>query len=233
MAGASNLASEAENLTKDPAAPAVSPTDKTTPEKTSLAKIPLWKIPGLPTALISFFLYCATETTAMLWSATYFVTAFQMSADRAAAAASAVFIGLTASRIVAGFIANRVSNQFFLFAYTPLMILGVVLLLIPAPPVLGVIGLIIFGFGCGPIYPTTIAETTRRFGAENTERLMGFQMGVAYIGMLTIPPSIGLLITRIHPGFFSGLLLLMTFAMLCTLISLERMVSARERNYAR
>lgn len=194
----------------------------------SPAKTPLWKIPGLPTALLSFFLYCATETAAMLWSATYFVTAFAMNADHAAAAASAVFIGLTVSRILAGFLANKVSNQFFLFAYTPLMILGLILLLIPAPPSLGIVGLVIFGFGCGPIYPTTIAETTRRFGSENTERLMGFQMGVAYIGMLTIPPIIGLLITRVNPMLFASILLIMTVAMLFTLIALEKMVARRE-----
>lgn len=191
--------------------------------------VPFWRIPGFPTALGSFFLYCGAEMSAMLWSATYLVAAHGLSADFAAAGASAVYIGLTASRVFAGFIAPRVSNQFFLFGYAAIMVAGATLVFVPGSAVFSLVGLAVFGFGCGPIYPTTISETARRFGAHNTERLMGIQMGLAYLGMASVPPLVGLLITRVDPGLFPVVLLAMTLGMLGAMAALERMVRRRER----
>lgn len=185
---------------------------------------PLRKTPGLTTGLFGFLLYCSLESSAMFWAATYLAEEFGITADVSATGASMVFIGLTVSRVLAGFIAGRASNQFLLFGFNALIILGAVIVLFAPHYLVAFVGFAIMGFGFGPIYPTIISETPRRYGAANTERLMGIQMGVAYIGMLACPPVAGVLITRLSPMALPLLVLMLGLLMLLAHVRIERLV---------
>ena len=72
-----------------------------------------------------------------------------------------------------------------------LIAVGVVLLLLPLGETAALAGLLLVGFGCAPIYPSLIHGTPGRFGAENSQAIIGVQMASAYIGNCLMPPLFG------------------------------------------
>ena len=60
-------------------------------------------------------------------------------------------------------------------------IMGASCLLIPLPIYFSMMGLILLGLGCAPIYPCMLHETPSRFGKASSQSIMGLQMGFAYM----------------------------------------------------
>lgn len=153
-----------------------------------------FKIKGVPFLLLGFFAYCAAEATAMQWASTYFVEVKGVSADQAAFFASLFYIGITVGRFISGFIADKLGDRKMILFGTGILICGIVALLIPVQSyVLSLIGFIVIGLGCAPIYPCIIHSTPANFGAENSGAIIGIQMASAYVGSTFIPPLFGLL----------------------------------------
>lgn len=190
-----------DDLAETPSTHHASTRDATDAAASSITRerLPWYRLPLIWASLVSFFVYCAIEGCALLWSATYLVDAWGEPRDLAAAAASAFLIGMTAGRIGAGVIAPRVANTYLLRGGTFVVVLGSALICVSVSPSMATIGFFLIGLGCAPIYPATMQELPRRFGAVNTQRVVGIHMGFAYLGTLTIPPSVGVLITRIDP----------------------------------
>ena len=63
--------------------------------------------------------------------------------------------------------------------------------------VVSLIGFVVTGLGCAPIYPCIIHSTPDNFGAENSGSIIGIQMASAYVGSTFMPPLFGLLGNRI------------------------------------
>ena len=186
-------------------------------EQKSVGLIGALKIRGVPFLLLGFFAYCAAEATAMNWASTYFAEVKGLSVEQAAQFASLFYIGLTASRFVAGFLTEKLGDRKMIVAGTCILLAGIVLLVLPAPTPLAVAGFIVVGFGCGPVYPCIIHSTPNNFGAENSGAIIGIQMASAYVGSTFIPPLFGLLGRRIGFSFlpwylaaFALLMILMT-----------------------
>lgn len=176
-----------------------------------------FKIKGVPFLLIGFFAYCAAEATAMNWASTYFVEVKGVSAEQAAQLASLFYIGLTAGRFISGFIADKIGDRKMIVIGTAVLSCGIISLLIPAPSVVAIIGFIVIGFGCAPIYPCIIHSTPTNFGAENSGSIIGIQMAGAYVGSTFIPPLFGLLgrrlgfeIMPVYLAIFAVLMITMT-----------------------
>ena len=176
-----------------------------------------FKIKGVPFLLIGFFAYCAAEATAMNWASTYFVEVKGVSAEQAAQLASLFYIGLTAGRFISGFIADKIGDRKMIVIGTSVLSCGIISLLIPAPSVVAIIGFIVIGFGCAPIYPCIIHSTPTNFGAENSGSIIGIQMAGAYVGSTFIPPLFGLLgrrlgfeIMPVYLAIFAVLMIIMT-----------------------
>lgn len=160
----------------------------------SIGLIGALKIRGVPYLLIGFFAYCAAEATAMYWASTYLVEVKGITIDRAAGFASLFYIGLTAGRFLGGFIMNKLGDRKMIILGTCILSCGILSLLIPAEnPTVSLVGFIIIGFGCAPIYPCIIHSTPNNFGAENSGAIIGIQMASAYVGSTFIPPLFGLL----------------------------------------
>lgn len=70
------------------------------------------------------------------------------------------------------------------------------------------------GLGCAPIYPCMLHETPLRFGTENSQFIMGFQMATAYIGATFLPPIFGLIASVSTFYLFPIFILVYIFAML-------------------
>lgn len=161
------------------------------------------KIKGVPYLLLGFFCYCAAEGTTMLWASSYLVEARGVSKELAAAFGSLFFIGITAGRFLSGIVSERFGDRHMIRIGTAVIICGAVLVLLPFTSNLpALIGLIIIGLGCAPVYPSIIHSTPTNFGAENSQAIIGIQMASAYTGSTFMPPLFGLLADHISIKLF-------------------------------
>ena len=151
----------------------------------TLAHAPVW--PGV--AL--FFLYTGLEVTAGQWSYTLLTEARGVSPVVAGAAVSAYWASLTAGRVLAGALADRVPVRVLLRVALLLAPLGGTLVWIANGAVLAVTGLVVLGAALAPIYPLLTAQTPRRVGTRYATHAIGFQVSAAYLGAAAIPALVG------------------------------------------
>ena len=188
------------------------------------------RIPGVMLILTAFFAYCALESTAILWASTYLVTDRGVAPATAAAFASLFLLGITAGRFLAGFVADRAGDRRMIRGGFLTVGLGVVLLALPVDTdVLALVGLVILGLGCAPIYPAIIHSTPENFGRRNSQAIVGIQMAAAYTGSTFVPPLFGAI--SIWTGMWIFPLFLAVLVVLGVLMSerLNRLVARRAR----
>ncbi len=173
----------------------------------------IFGIPGAREILLAFFCYCALEGTAMLWSSTYLVRHLGMGEERAASLASMFFLGITAGRAVSGFVTLKFNDTNMIRIGQAVILIGVAAMLLPLGESGTIVGLLLVGIGCAPIYPSVIHSTPDHFGAENSHAIIGVQMASAYLGTLIAPPVFGLIAnhisTSLMPVYLGVILLLM------------------------
>jgi fucose permease len=188
---------------------------------------PIFQLPGIRPALIAFFCYCALETTAGLWGASYFVQTKGVAANVAAGWISMYYLGITIGRLINGFITAKLSNPALIRGGQFIIGIGAVLLLIFNQTYVNLFGLILIGMGCAPIYPSMLHETPVRFGKNNSSKLMGVQMAFAYIGTTTVPPALGLLSGRLGIQFYPVFILVILIVMFVSSEKVNKIVSRR------
>lgn len=171
------------------------------------------KIPGVKLALVSFVFYCATESTAGLWGSSYLVNYKGLPAGQAARWIALFYAGITLGRLLSGFLTMKFTNRILIRLGQIICIIGAICLLLPLPIYFSMIGLILVGLGCAPIYPCMLHETPTRFGKTASQSIMGLQMGFAYMGSMFMPPILGLIVSKttiaIYPYFLLGCMLIM------------------------
>ncbi len=180
--------------------------NKTKDTETSEAKLlglsGALKIKGVPELLLGFFSYCAAEATTMLWTSSYMEGMRGVNKQEAAALGSLFFIGMTVGRFFAGFITDKIGDGKMIKGGTAVALIGIICILVPDKTVT-IIGFIIIGIGCSPIYPSVIHSTPQNFGAENSQGIIGIQMASAYIGSTFMPPLFGLIANYISLNLMS------------------------------
>jgi len=183
-------------------------------------------LPGAKEIMVTFFCYCALESTAGLWASSFLAFHHGLDEETAAACASLFYIGITAGRAANGFIADRFSDTRLTRIGFVLMGLGVIVLILPLGQLAARIGLIILGIGCAPTYPCIIHATPIRFGAEKSQAFIGVQMASAYTGSTLMPPLFGLLAGQFSVGLYP---VYMAIILLLMVVMHERVVKATER----
>lgn len=153
-------------------------------------------IPGAITCFILFFCYCALEQTAMLWASSFLVLNNGIYEEIAAMLASLFCIGITLGRAINGFLTMRFSDKQLIRMGLSIIFIGIILLFIPTN-VTNIIGFILIGLGCAPIYPCIIHSTPSLFGREKSQAMIGIQMACAYLGILIVPPLFGIIANNI------------------------------------
>ena len=171
------------------------------------------KIPGAKEVLICFFCYCALEQTAGLWASSYLNINKGISVETAASFGSMFYIGITLGRAISGFMTMRLSDLKMIRLGQGLILLGIIIMLIPAGAYISLAGLIMIGFGCAPIYPCIIHSTPVHFGEDNSQAVIGVQMAFAYMGTLGMPVLFGVIANTISvsllPLYLCVILILM------------------------
>lgn len=107
-------------------------------------------IPGAKEVMLCFFGYCALESTAGLWAASYLTLARDIPAETAAGFAALFYLGITAGRAVSGWIAPRLGDDGMIRLGLWGIGLGLAALLLPGPAAVSLAGLVIIGLGCAP-----------------------------------------------------------------------------------
>jgi fucose permease len=186
----------------------------------------VFQLPGIRSALLGFFCYCALEATTGLWGASYLVQAKGVSSEVAAGWISVYYLGITIGRLVNGFITAKWNNPMLIRGGQFIIGIGAVLLLISNQYV-NLLGLIMIGMGCAPIYPSMLHETPARFGKNNSSKLMGVQMAFAYIGTMLVPPAIGVLSSVVGIQFYPIFIMVLLITMLVSSEKINKIVARR------
>lgn len=172
-------------------------------------------IPGAKEIMITFFCYCALEQTAGLWASSYLVLNKGISTQTAASFASMFFVGITIGRALSGFLTMKLNDTQMIRLGEGIVLIGIVTLFLPLGEMISLIGLILVGLGCAPIYPCVIHSTPQHFGADKSQAIIGVQMASAYIGTCLMPPLFGLIANHISiallPLYLLIILVLMFF----------------------
>ena len=190
--------------------------DSPEPDAKALRLGEVFRIPGAKEVMACFFCYCALETTAGNWASSYLTLTKGVPAETAAAFAGLFYTGITVGRALCGFITFKLNDTQMIRLGQGVLAAGVAALLLPAPHILSLAGLVLIGVGCAPIYPSIIHSTPDHFGADRSQAVIGIQMASAYIGNLVMPPLFGLIANRITPALFPVYLLVLLGIMVFT-----------------
>lgn len=178
------------------------------PSKQYLSLKQILGVRGVKEALVCFFCYCGLEGTAILWASSYFNLYRGVEAETAATYAGMFFIGITSGRFLSGFITMIMSDKQMIRLGQVIIGFGALIMLLPLPIQVSLVGLVLVGLGCAPIYPCIIHSTPYYFGADKSQAIIGVQMASAYVGSLMMPPLFGFLASHINVGILPIYLLL-------------------------
>ena len=132
----------------------------------------------------------------------------------AASWASLFYVGITVGRALSGFLTMRFKDPVMIRLGQVLVFAGILTMFVPLPHHLGVVvGLVVIGLGCAPIYPCVIHSTPAYFGEDKSQAIVGVQMACAYVGSLLMPPLFGIIAQYVtislYPWYLLVLLVLM------------------------
>lgn len=139
----------------------------------------LLKEKGMVTSILSLGLYCAGEFTIGTWGATYAVNVLAVSPDEAAKWISLYFGGIMLSRIIAGFLSEKLSDNTLIKGGMALAAVGMIILLLPIGKT-ALVGLLLIGMGYGPVFPSVLHSVPARFGTDYSADITGYHMSGAY-----------------------------------------------------
>jgi fucose permease len=192
-------------------------TDTQTPASgPSLKMKEILAIPGAKSIIVAFFCYCALEQTVCLWSASWLHLHHRMEPEVAAGWASLFYLGITLGRLISGFITIKLNDKQMIRLGMVILTLGILMILLPLGSTVALMGLLLIGFGCAPIYPCIIHSTPEHFGMENSQAMVGVQMASAYMGNCIMPPLFGMVANhisiRLMPAWVLVILIVMAFS---------------------
>lgn len=184
------------------------------------------RLPGAKPILVGFFCYCSLEATTGLWASSYLVLARGITAQTAAKWAALFYLGITIGRFLAGFITGKVGTKNMVRGGQVLAGLGIVSIMLPLGNQWPMLGLLLIGLGCAPIFPSLLHQTPENFGADKSQAIMGMQMASAYLGTTLMPLFFGFISAKVGIGLYP--LYLMFFVILMA-IMVERVNRLKSR----
>ena len=158
-----------------------------------ISLVDLFSVKGAVACFFMFFCYCSMEITASLWASTYFSQKLNFTPETAAVYASLFYIGMTVGRFGSGFLAMKLADRTLIRIGGTTVAVGIALLCVTFLPILPLIGFVLIGLGCAPVYPCIIHMTPGVFGKDKSQSMIGVQIAFAYIGFMAMPPLFGAL----------------------------------------
>lgn len=172
------------------------------------------KIRGAKEVMFCFFCYCALESTAGLWSSSYLTLQKGIPAETAASYAGMFYLGITIGRALSGFITMKLNDVQMIQMGQCIIALGIIVVFLPGAAVVSLVGLVLIGLGCAPVYPCIIHSTPAHFGEDKSQAVIGIQMASAYVGSCLMPPVFGLIANHISVALFPVYLVVILMIMI-------------------
>ncbi|HEY8474050.1 MAG TPA: MFS transporter [Natronosporangium sp.] len=158
-----------------------------------------WRLPGLWLGAAGFAVQVAIEIATALWAFLLLTERRGMAEELAGLAVSAYWGCMFVGRLVSGAVTDRLGPHRLLAAGVTGLLLGAVLVTVPAPGWLAVVGLVVLGFAAAPMFPLLTLTTKERVGDEHADRTIGVQTGASALGGAAVPAAIGVLIDHTGP----------------------------------
>lgn len=190
---------------------------------------PVLQVPVSYAGILSMIIAAGTIVSSLQsdrltrWLGTGKVTAISV-AMTAAAFADMFFIGITVGRALSGFVTMKFNDTQMIRLGQGIVGVGILLMLLPFSNACAMVGLIVIGLGCAPIYPCVIHSTPAHFGADKSQAIIGIQMASAYVGTCLMPPVFGLIASHISVALLPGYLLIFLVLMVIMHEALNRKV---------
>ena len=102
-----------------------------------------------------------------------------------------------------------------------------IILFLPLGATASLVGFVVIGLGCAPIYPCIIHETPANFGKNLSMAMTGIQMAAAYVGVTLLSPFFGVLAQNITMQLYPWALLAMLVLMFILSEQLHKKTAAR------
>lgn len=166
-------------------------------------------------------IYVGIENGIGGWTPLYLERTLKMVAANAALATSGFWFAITAGRVVATIVGTHLSARTILASSLGLAFLGSGLLAAgQGNLVMTIMGILLLGFGFGPIFPTTLALTTASFPmTPGTAASVAVAMGS--LGGMLLPWIQGILLEKAGPTGSLALTLASTLGMLLLYFSYQ------------
>jgi fucose permease len=112
-------------------------------------------------------------------------------------------------------VSQRLGNRGLVRYGMAVAIVGAVLFSLPSLPAsLSLVGLMLMGLGCAPVFPSLMHEAAARFEPALAAKVIGRQVGFAYLGGALIPASLGLLAAGFGVGAIMPMIVLAAITLL-------------------
>ncbi|MBR2852607.1 MAG: MFS transporter, partial [Anaerotignum sp.] len=86
-------------------------------------------------------------------------------------------------------------------------------IMLPFGGLFTIVGLVLLGLDCAPIYPAIVHSIPGYFGKERSQAVMGVQVAGAYVGLCIMPPLFGVIANNISVALLPPYLLVMAVVM--------------------
>ena len=160
--------------------------------ETPISKKAIFANPAFYLAMLGFFCYCGLEVTSGAWGGFFFQYGRGFNTQDAARLDALFYIGITAGRFACGLLSLKIKEKNMIRIGEGTLLVGAIVASLPFHNAFAIIGFLMIGLGCAPIYPAIIRSTPYRFSKSLSQHIMGLEMAIAYMGNLLISPLYGL-----------------------------------------
>ncbi len=195
----------------------------------NLTLLQMVKMPEVRKVWIIMLATNAIEYACGVWGSTYLVTEKGFEAKYGALALTIYYAGMSIGRFVSGLLSNKISTWKRIGIGAVILAPAIVIMLLPLPGAVTVVGLFLVGLGNGSIYPNMIHLTPHNFGKEASQSIMGSQIAFAYIGVMLAPPMVSLISGLFGIGVYPVLLAILYVIMIVALKSFINKLKKQNR----
>ncbi len=180
------------------------------------------KVPGVKIMWSLFICSCTIECTCGAWGSTYLVENKGLAVEEAAKLITFYYAGIAIGRFVSGVVANKLHS--WTIIKIGQMIMGIALVALCLPIEGAMIGMALFfvGFGNGPLFPNFSYLTPENFGEEMSPAIIGTQMAVSSIAIMTMPVLCSVLGQYFGMGIFPIYLMIFYVLMMITMMRAKK-----------
>lgn len=196
----------------------------------TLTFIQMLKMPTVMLSCLVFFVICATEYTAGVWSSTFFAEFKGFAPDKAARTAMLFYVGMTVGRFVSGVVGKKLDSKKILIICTGILIISSIIMALPLPSFVAAVGLFFFGFGMGPTFPNLSYLVPSLFGRDISQSVIGIQLASTYVGIMVMPSLFGVTAQNVSAGLYPYFLFVLMIIFIVVSVAMMKKLKAEEDN---